>query len=158
VGECPDGCADVAIDLVAADDVDAHAARAVALRDRVSALRAVVEHLADGAVADEEARRALAVSTPAKPPDPEIVPAWGCPDCGRLEAPQPCLDVCIRRPVLMADASEYRSLAAETADLEADERRLSRLVRVAAFSHPRPGQEQRHGDELRSHALNLLRD
>jgi hypothetical protein len=158
VGECADGCADVAIDLVAADDVDAHAARAVALRERVAALRAVVERVADGAAVQDEARRALGVAAPDKLPDPEIVAAWGCPDCGRLEAPQPCLDVCIRRPVLMADASEYRSVAAEMEDLEADERRLSRAVRMAAFSHPRPGQEERYANELRSQALNLLRD
>ena len=158
VGECAEGCADVAIDLVAAEDVDAHRERAAGLGTRVAALHAVIERLAnaDGDEIASAARAALRVPRPASWPEPEIVPAWGCPDCGRLEAPQPCLDVCIRRPVLMADAEEYRSAAAEITELEEEERRLSRLVRAAAFSHPRPGQEQRHREQLRSAAQALL--
>jgi hypothetical protein len=32
---------------------------------------------------------------------------WHCPNCGRVEAPQDCLGICVRRPVEMVPAADY---------------------------------------------------
>jgi hypothetical protein len=160
-GECESGCVDVPLDLVDAGDVDALAARLEALEARRPALREVVEELAAGALSGwpavrAQARAALGVPVPEAGAGAEIVEAWGCPQCGRVDAPQPCLGVCIRRPVLMADASEYRALADRVEPATQADRELSALARLAAHVNPRPGQEDRTRGALASRARALL--
>lgn len=162
-GDCPEGCTDLALDLVDAGEVDALAARLAALEIRIDALRKLPEailaaapHGHDGL--REQARAALGLGVPSAEADVEIVEAWGCPKCGRIDAPQPCLGVCIRRPVLMQDASAYRVLTHE-ADLAAGcDRELSALARLLLHVRPRAGQEERSWAALRAQAQALLND
>lgn len=158
--ECPDGCSDVPLDLVDIDDVVAVATRAEALELRVAELRELARALAGG-VRDawpalrERARAALRLSVPAQP-KVEIIEGWGCPDCGRVDAPQPCLGICIRRPGMVADASEYRQFAARSQPMDAADRELSKLAHIVAAVAPRPGREELTAATLRSRARDLL--
>jgi hypothetical protein len=159
LGECIDGCTDVPLDLVEAAVVDALAARTAALEARANAFGALLGAAAEDPGPDWEqlrrdARAALAIPVPEQP-DAEIVPAWGCPDCGRIDAPQPCLDVCIRQPVLMADASELHALQPAAAAVEAREQVLARVTRLLAYARPRPGLEAQHRAELRRRARDV---
>jgi len=109
-GECRDGCEDVPIDLVDAVGLDSLANALGALERRLAALRKVAEALVGehgGAwpALRREARDALRANpAPDAVEDVELIQAWGCPSCGRIDAPQPCLGVCIRRPAFVVDA------------------------------------------------------
>ena len=141
-GECPDGCDDLPLDLVDLGAVERMQASRDARRRRVAALSQVANALAEDARGLEElreaAQEALRVLVP-PPPEVEIVEAWGCPTCGRIEAPQPCLGVCVRRPVVMVDAQRYRELEDEA--LEDEDRRLTAVARLAAAVRPQAGKE-----------------
>ena len=161
-GDCPDGCADVPLDLVAAAAVDALAERVVSLAARAAAFRAVLEMLGADPVREwgevrGAAIAALRTTVPEAQPPEEVIKAWGCPECGRVDAPQPCLEVCIRRPVLMADAADYRELAVVAAQAEADDERLEAVVRLVARLTPRPGADERNRDAINARAAALLR-
>ena len=158
IGQCADGCTDVPLDLVDAADVDALAARSEALTARANAFRKVLEAVAadrDWDALRERARTALRIDLPT-PPEPTFVEAWGCPECGRVDAPQPCLDVCIRRPVLMTDAADYEALATQVTEREDHERGVAAVVRLIAYVTPRPGEEERTHTELRAAANAAL--
>jgi len=153
-GECDEGCADIAIDLVDVSDIEALTAHLAASGARTEALREVVERVAEDDWDGVREQACAALGTPAPGPLPvmTIVEAWGCPACGRIDAPQPCLGVCVRRPVLMADAAEARELeseAARQADVEAS---LASVVTLVAHVRPRAGQEPATRAALRARA------
>ena len=170
---CPGPCAGRRVELVNAGDYDRLAAAAAESQARVRGLRAVAGELAGAEPADGEreaayralqqsARSALRRFSPPPgrpddlfPPGPAVV-VWRCPDCGGLDAPQPCIGVCIRRPAQWIDAARYE---AERARARADrkaERSLAGLLRVLAFTTPRPGQWERHWRALQARARQAL--
>jgi hypothetical protein len=158
--ECPDGCTDQALDLVDAGALAALAGRAEALEVRVAALRDVAHTAAADAppgwsVLRERARVALRLPVPVEP-EIEIIEAWGCPVCGRVDAPQPCLGICVRQPGEVADAAEYRPLTRRTEQAATADRALERLVRLLATVTPRPGREELTLAQVRSQARSLL--
>ena len=160
VGDCPGGCSDVPLDIVDAAEVDALAERVDALEARSRAFQALLASLPAGRGVSWEAlrqaaRAALRLPLPEWRPEPVIVQAWGCPDCGRIDAPQPCLDVCIRRPVLMTDAADYRELASALVEIEQREHNLRSLAELVVHVRPRPGFEQRTRDVLEAKARAL---
>ena len=160
-GDCPEGCDDVPLDLVAAATVDALADHVAALAVRARTFRAVLTLLRadpprDWEELQDHALTALRNPLPETPLPPEVVEAWGCPACGRVDAPQPCLDVCIRQPVVMADALEYRQLAAIAAEAEIEDERLEAVVRLIAHLTPRPGSDDRNRAALNARAAALL--
>ena len=140
--ECPDGCAD---DRTrprrhrrprrcrradrGARGPGRGAARARPRRGRRPAVRL-------GGV-QERAREAIRLPVPPEP-DIAVIEAWGCPRCGRIDAPQPCLGVCVRRPGAVADASEYRQFAERSAQLAADDRTFTGLARPPGHRHAPP--------------------
>lgn len=148
-GTCPGGCDDVPLDLVERAAVTAQRAWLDALSARVARLREISAALGDDTVGWDDlrarARAALIPGLPERPDPPEVVEAWGCPRCGRVDAPQPCLGVCIGRPVEMTDAAAYRDLAERSAALADVERELAAVVRLLAHVTPRGGR----GDETR---------
>ena len=149
-GECPDGCSDVPLDIVDAGPVDALADHVKALTARVRALRSVIR--APDSPLDalrDRARAALLLAVPPREHDVRIYEAWGCPRCGRIDAPQPCIGVCIRRPVLTADAADYRRLVHAADELAREESDLVRIVRTVANVRPRPGHEKATATALR---------
>ena len=161
-GECAGGCADVALDLVEAHAVDELGRRLVALEERSEALRAVTRRLA-AASGDESwevlaaaARAALRIAVPAVEAQPEIVAAWGCPRCGRIDAPQPCLGVCVRLPVAMVDAGEYRHTLRAAEGVDAVDRVLTPVATLAGHIRARPGKEGQTRDVVRRHARAAL--
>jgi hypothetical protein len=157
--ECPDGCADLPLDLVDVQDLAAIATRAEALEDRAAQLRAVVRGLIADAVdwpaLKERARAAVLVPVPPQP-DVSVIEAWGCPRCGRVDAPQQCLGICVRRSGAVADAAEYREYAARAAQAAVADRALGELVHVVVGVRPRPGREGLTVEALRVRARELL--
>jgi hypothetical protein len=158
--DCADGCSDQALVVVDVSDLAAVASPAEDLEMRVAKLRGVARTLASDTPADwptvqESARAALQLPVPAEP-DVQIIQAWGCPECGRIEAPQPCLGICIRRPGLVADASELQEFAERSEELAVADRALGDLARTVASVTPRPGREELTAVALRSQARQLL--
>lgn len=158
--ECADGCGDVPLDLVDVDDLVAIATRAEALEERIAELREVVralaaDHPADWPLVQERARAAVRIAVP-EAPEVEVIEGWGCPRCGRVDAPQPCLGICIRRPGLVADFAEYREYAAQAQRAAETDRALSAFTHLVAGLRPRPGREQQTVEGLRARASDLL--
>jgi hypothetical protein len=87
----------------------------------------------------------------------ESVIVWRCPECGGVDAPQPCIGVCIWRPVDWVDANVYESERARAVlNLEVEKALVGLLSRVA-FVTPRHGQWERNWLALQSQARLLSR-
>jgi hypothetical protein len=156
-GECDDGCSDVPLDIVDAGPVDALAEHVKALEARVDALR----YLARAAEAPldvlrDTAKTALRLTVPPRGEEAHVYQAWGCPRCGRIDAPQPCIGVCMRRPVWTADAAEYRRLARAAEDLADEEHDLAAVARMVANVRSRPGHEEATTAALRRTIAGVL--
>jgi hypothetical protein len=83
---------------------------------------------------------------------PEVATTWWCGECGGLDAPQPCLGVCIWRPAQWAGAAAFdRERDCALAEFERAQR-LRTLLRQIACTNPRPGQLARHWGALRAAA------
>lgn len=170
---CPGPCAECRIELVGAGDYDQLVASAEACRARVREFRAVAEELARSTPAEgawQAAYRALQQSArsalrrlgpPAGGPDDlfssaRIVVVWRCADCGGLDAPQPCLGVCIWRPAQWVDAAFYEAERSRAlADRDA-EQRLAGLLRTLASLTPRAGQWEQNWHALQARAQEAL--
>jgi ferredoxin len=129
--DCLAICDDHALELVEADRHDRAEQRARAAATAAEALGAVVRAIAnaapdgDGRVAyaalRDDARYALRIAAAATEPSEEaaeddgVVRAWGCAACGRVEAPQPCLGICVRHPVDFVRADLHRHALAREA-------------------------------------------
>jgi hypothetical protein len=170
---CPDGCSERRVELIASGTYDQLAATAAACRDRLRGLRAVAGRLAQSELAPGEqkaayqalqqsARSALRRYRPGPgDPDNPFAPArtvvvWRCQACGGVDAPQPCIGVCIWRRAEWVDAARYeleRSRAA--ADHEAGQA-LADLLGRLAFATPRPGQWERSLRALQAQARHAL--
>jgi hypothetical protein len=161
---CLGPCGDRALDLVWAADHDAVVAQAAQSRERARPLLEVVRELAV-ASGGEPAYRALqqhareALHQVAAPPEPLSVGefrAWLCTGCGRVEAPQPCLGVCVRKPDEVVRADHHAAVAARAADAEHGAHELAALVSRLAWSTPRDGGWEASLAALRGAALGLL--
>ena len=154
-GTCELGCgAEERLDLVRAEAHDELNAWLQASRARAQALRIVVRPLTRKAPGDAEAAyRSLQAAArvalheqPAPAPLPEpasVVTTWWCPRCGGVDAPQPCLGICVWRAFEWVAAEPYGELRAQAESALAEELRLRRaLGRVAAVT-PRAGQWER---------------
>jgi len=170
---CPVACAERRVDLVNAGDYDRLVASAEAGRARVRGLKTVVAELASAHPAEgewqavyqavqESARSALRRFTPpgGSPADPfpaaRTVVVWRCPDCGGVDAPQPCIGVCIWRAAQWVDAAAYEAERSRAlGDCQA-ERSLAGLLRVLASTTPRSGQWERNWSALQARAQQAL--
>lgn len=153
-GSCEQGCAEQRLDLVGADSLDELVASRSALRRHIERFRGIAQELAARHLGEDEcqaayrhlqtaARAALrehpagdlqAVDEPAR-----MATTWWCPRCGGLEAPQPCLGVCLWRPVEWVPRKiweEEREQARAERDAEAE---LRQLLRRLVFITPREG-------------------
>ncbi len=75
--------------------------------------------------------------------EPSIVTAWWCPRCGGIDAPQECIDVCIRKPVEWVNATAYAQLRERAQSLVDQESEMLAAVRALAFVTPKLGQEHK---------------
>ncbi len=166
-GSCPGGCGDERrLELVPAAAYDAVCVQTGALATDVDRLEAAVGQLAalPAAPADLDqtlgAAREMAQATLAgcaRPPVPcsddvQPVEAWGCPSCGAIDAPRPCIGVCIREPVQWVPAARLEQAAAHRDALKGRRHALAAVLATAAHLHPRPGRERENWHALRRRA------
>ena len=158
---CAGVCRERRLELVSGGDYDELTASAVARRGRIGGLLAVVEELARAEPGPGEWRAAYqAVRQSARPalrrfgpaardrgyelPSPaESVIVWRCQDCGGVDAPQPCIDVCVWGPADWVDAASYDAERSRAAVDREVEKSLAGLLRRFAFATPRDGQWER---------------
>ncbi len=184
---CPGGCGpERKLELVAGTDVDLLLESAERSRRRGQRLAAVLQSfLADaltpadrspggpaapdvdtGAATGELERghdalrtheRALPATVRELAAAPDPVVTWWCERCGGLEAPAPCVGVCIRQPAEWATLEAWQEAHTAAADTQEVERQLARAVRAMQLTRPRPGRERQHRRALRTTARRALR-
>lgn len=173
LGQCPAGCAEARLDLVPADAFDRLAAGLARTREATDAFRAIAQPLATLRPAGEEIEAAYrAIQTQARtalrrhPDDSDDEPdwirpadpttSWWCPKCGGLDAPQPCIGVCIKRPAEWVRYEHYDQARDVALDELECERRLRRLARRVAFVTPRAGQWERGWEVAQAEAQGTI--
>jgi hypothetical protein len=172
---CAGPCRERRLELVSGADYDGLTTAAAACRGRIAGMRAVVAELALREPGPDEwraayealqqsARSALRPPGPAAPgrDDEALSPArtvivWRCEDCGGLDAPQECIDVCIWGPADWVDAASHESERSRAAVDREFEQSLVGLLRRFAFATPRDGQWERSWRAFQSQARLALR-
>jgi len=172
---CEGACRERRLELVSGGDYDELTAAAAACRVRIEGLWAVVGELAgkepvpgEWRVAyqalQQSARTALRRFRPAdgdrydelrSPAETVIV--WQCQDCGGVDAPKECIDVCIWGPADWVDAASYESERSRAAVDREVEQSLAGLLRRFAFATPRDGQWERSWRAFQPQARLALR-
>ena len=173
-GECPGVCADERrLELVPAALHDALRHDRELAESEHAQLRAAVERFRAAGppapkdvvdalrTASQDAARALAeVRQPESSrfvgAADELVVAWWCPRCGGVDAPQPCIDVCIHRPVEWVSARLFADEQRRYNDVLERNRRLADTLVTLAFLTPRPGTEARNWLALQDRARAAL--
>lgn len=170
---CPGECSERRLELVRGGDYDQLTGAAAACRARIQGLRPVVEELARTSpepgqwkaayqALQQSARAALRRFAPTSSgrddplPAADTVVVWRCQNCGGLDAPQPCIDVCIWRPVVWVDATRYESARSAAAAGREAERSLAGLLGRLAFATPRTGHWEQGLRILQSQARRAL--
>ena len=172
---CEGACRERRLELVSGADYDELTAVAAARRVRIEGFGAVVGELArtepgpgEWRVAYEalqqSARSVLRRSGLAAggcddelPSRAETVLVWRCQDCGGVDAPQECIDVCIWGPADWVDAASYESERSRAAADREVEQSLAGLLRRFAFATPRDGQWEQGWRAFQSQARFALR-
>lgn len=159
-GTCDGGCGEQKLELVPAVQYDALAAVASSARVRLEGFGDVVEELAlrqPGAEEWELAYRSLQdIARIALRRYPEVdaedvdwdepvefATTWWCAGCGGIDAPQPCLGICVWRSVEWVNGVRYLEQRAGALVERNTEQRLRGLVRRVAFVTPRAGHWER---------------
>jgi hypothetical protein len=169
---CEGICRERKLELVASDEYDELVDAATASRSRIQALLPIVTELASGPPRrpDPGGRyeslrgRARVVLNEAAPLSREAIAAssaettavWRCPDCGGLEETQPCIGVCIWRPVDWVELSAFESERARALkDLELERALFALLTRFTRV-RPREGKSKRNWLAFQSQAQLVL--
>ena len=172
-GTCEGTCREQRLDLVRGAAADSMSAIASGARLRAEAFRTVAAELATRQPAagdweeayrhvQQRARAALrAHPRPASDERALAEPAatattWWCPDCGGIDAPQPCLGICIWRPTEWVDRAAYERERDRALTVDQAEQRLRRLLRRSASVTPRPQHWDRGWHTLRQEARRAL--
>lgn len=151
---CDGDCSEHRLPLVDAGDFDALCAAVEFARATVKPLGAVVRSLAQGPPTEgccEEAYAALRVAAraaldDAEPTDvtgdwgsPAVRIGWWCSRCGNVDAPEPCIDVCVWRDADWVSADLYAAAFERGADDLRAGQRLRALLRQVVAVVPRDG-------------------
>lgn len=172
-GTCDGGCGEQKLELVPAVQCDMLAALASSFRVGAGAYGAVAEELAlrqpsagewESAYrsAQNIARITLRRYSEVDAQDidwdepVEFATTWWCAGCGGIDAPQPCLGICVWRSVEWVNSTSYMEQRAGTLAERDTERRLRALVRRAASVTPRAGQWERGWRALEANAQELF--
>lgn len=156
--DCPGGCGpERKLELVAGAELDALLAEEAAATERGRALADVLTQFLARAPAElsddlrTAATRALRAHEHAWPAATaalavDLVPvvSWWCEHCGGLDAPAPCLGICIRRPAQWATLEAAERQRAACTERHAAERQLAQAVRGLLLTRPRTGRESQH--------------
>lgn len=156
-GTCDTGCREHKLELVRAEVYDGVVAARLSARARAEVFGSLAEQLVTVRPAPGEweaayrslqqaARTALRLHPDIDSGgiDPEL-PAetavtWWCPSCGGIDAPQPCLGICIWRPIEWVNRTRYERERDRAITERGRERRLAQLVHRVASVTPRAGQ------------------
>jgi hypothetical protein len=172
-GTCEGGCTEQKLELVPAGHYDRSTALAASTHIGAEAFRAVAKELASrqpGADEWEAAYRsvqeAARISLRRYPEinaqdldwdePPELATTWWCARCGGIDAPQPCLGICVWRRVEWVNATLCEQQRARTLVERDAERRLCLLLRRVASVTPRVGQWERGWRALEAQARQTL--
>jgi hypothetical protein len=88
--------------------------------------------------------------------EPDVVEAWRCIGCGRIEAHQPCIGVCEDRKVRLVLAADHERALAKLIEAKAAAAALESLVRRLATTKPRAGGWERSYKALQAEAERAL--
>ena len=164
---CPAGCSETRRELVSAADYEQVAAETAASEARIGRLRPVAGELAGTEPApgqyqaayrrlQESARDVLRGPRPGPlPPPARTMIVWRCDTCGGLDAPQPCIEVCIWGQAAWADARDYRAERARAEAGRRAERALAALLRRLALTTPRAGHWEQSWRALQADARHV---
>jgi len=86
----------------------------------------------------------------------EVVEAWQCIGCGRIEAPQPCIGVCQDRKVRFVDAASHEAALARLREARRDAAAVEGFVRRLALTRPREGEWERSYRTFQEQAQRAL--
>lgn len=171
---CVGTCRECKLELVSGGDYDEVATAAAACRIRIRELLPVVEKLAGAEPrradwrglyesVQEQGRRVVrgagrptheAVDEAAWPAESTVV--WRCPDCGGLEATQPCIGVCIWRSVEWVAAGAFETEREQALrDIELERSLVEVLSRFSCVT-PRDGEWERNWRAFRGQARMVL--
>ena len=173
-GTCERGCTEQKLELVPAGQYDRLTALAADARLRAQAFRLVAETARARVI-----RAPTNVRTPtgrssrlhaslcadiqndhAQDQDcdeaAEVATTWWCAGCGGIDAPQPCLGICIWRRVEWVNAARYEHERTRALAERETEQRLRLLLRLVASVTPRDGQWQPGWSALAARARRTL--
>lgn len=172
-GACETGCAELKLLLVRAATVDALTSAEAEIQASIAALRPVADELMAGAAPAEgwearyqalreRAREALSDPLDARvaayvleePAAPAVT--WWCNRCDRVDAPQPCLGICVWRVVEWARYDIYAELRRRVISAYETERQLRGLMLRIAHTSPRTGQHALTWTAFASRAEDVL--
>lgn len=173
-GTCERGCTEQKLELVPADQYDRLTAFTASARIRADAFRPVAEKLASRRPAADEietayrsvqevARTSLRRYPPLDASEVgidqslECTTTWWCAGCGGIDAPQPCLGICIWRRVEWVNATLYEHERQRALAERHTEGRLRRLPQRAASITPREGHWQQGWNALEALGRQALR-
>lgn len=169
-GTCPGTCSgERKLELVPASDYDEAQIQGDAAAAGIEKLRRLLENVAGADEIDPaQALRDLAAPARAALRDSPSIPVaaeneeadsvltrW-CPRCGGIDAPQPCIGVCVSRQVEWANLQSFEGERDRRARLVDELREVTDLVRALGFVTPRPGQEERNWEALQARARRAL--
>jgi hypothetical protein len=170
---CVGICRERKLELVSGGDYDELASVAAACRIRIRELLPIVEKLASAeprraewrgfyeSLQEQARRRLRAAGRPAcealdaaRPA--EITLVWRCPDCGGLEATQPCIGVCIWRSLEWVEAGAFETERAQAQrDIELERSLIEVLSRFANVT-PRDSEWERNWHVFQGQARVVL--
>jgi hypothetical protein len=173
-GTCDMGCSEHKLELVRAAVHDSSAVLGSSAHARAEVFRSVVAELARLQPAGEDwegAYRTVQATARANlhrypsvvgqdiqfEEAAEPVTTWWCAECSGLDAPQPCLGVCIWRPVEWVSRAVYEHQRKRTLAEREAELRLRGLIRRVALITPREGQWERGWQVLQAEAQAALK-
>ncbi len=172
---CEGACRERRLELVSGSDYDELTAVAAACRVRIEGFGAVIGELARAEPGSGELRvayealqqsarsvlrrsgRAAGDRDDELPSRAGTVIVWRCEDCGGVDAPQECIDVCIWGPADWVDATSYEAERSRATVERVVEQSLAGLLRRFAFVTPREGQWERSWRAFQSQARLAFR-
>ena len=168
-GTCETGCIERRLELVRAAASDALSEVASRAHSSAHAFCEVAEELIREAPVDDERYGALQARARAaltghsdtgrdeewtEPSEPAVT--WWCEECGAIDAPQPCLGICVWRPVEWVNRAVYEQARERAFAERAHEHRLRRLLRAIASVTPRPEHLEQNWQAFQGQAGTIL--
>jgi hypothetical protein len=93
---------------------------------------------------------------PSYKPSSDRVAVWQCIGCGRIEMPQPCIDVCKDKKVELVYAEVFDRWVAHATQTSNRIELLESLVRKLAFTKPHEGEWEHSYNVLQKEAREVL--